>query len=118
MVAAERSGALSRQETEFQAHVLENIGQAEDLMAGYRFTKLRSMIDKLGAVETAKRLLDPSNVSHPYDGFNTLAIWELLPYSLEQAVVDWAGSGLFHSSLVAAAEIRIKIASRPKHLIS
>ena len=116
MAVVQSSEALGRPEAEFEAHVLRNIDAAERIMGGYRFRKLRSMIEELGAVETAKRLLHPSNVSHPYDGFSVLASWELLHLSLQQAVVDWSGSGLFHASLVSAAEVRLAIATKPKRL--
>jgi hypothetical protein len=118
MSAARQPAQPTIQEVEFQGFVLQNIGLAESLMDGYHFGTLRAMIQDVGAVETAKRLLHPSHIGHPYDGFNMLAKWQLLHLSLEQAVVMWRSSGLFHSSLISAAEVRLKIASQPRRLNS
>lgn len=112
MPAAHRSQPPNPEapEAEFERFVLQNIELAENLLAGYRFIGLRTLISEHGAVETAKRLLDPGRVGNPYDGFNMLAKWELLHLSLEQAVVAWKTRGLFHASLIAAAEVRLSIA--------
>lgn len=106
------SSNLIPPEEEFQRHVLAQLDRAEEIIGKYRFRGMRSLIEDYGAVETAKRLLDPGSLGQPYDGFSVLADHDLLDCSLEQSVVTFAKSGLFHNSLVSSAKARLAIRAR------
>ena len=96
-------------EKDFEAHLLGNLDIATARTA-YLFSTVRKMIKRHGAVITAKRLLDPANLGLEQAGFKVLAESGLLALSLEQAVVDFAGSGLFPASIIASARSRLLLA--------
>ena len=93
---------MNRREAEFTAHVLADI---ERLKGRYNPTAFRGMVQRHGAVATAKRLLaDPGTTSY---GFGKL--WELgaLGNSIEYAVcLPWFRP-LFTPEEVEKAERRL-----------
>lgn len=93
----------------FHDHVIRNLMDAEAQL-GFPFTGLRKLIDEKGAVAAAIQLLDLTRAVHEQDGFTTLAENNLLHLSLEQAVIDFAESGLFPASIIASARSRLLLA--------
>jgi hypothetical protein len=100
-------------EEKFQDYVLTHIEKAEAEI-GYIFRGLRELIDQHGAVPVAKMLVDINNVLKPYDGFQVLAEHDLEHLSVEQAIIDFADSGLFTTAEVQTARARLGILKRKK----
>jgi hypothetical protein len=99
-------------EERFKKDVLARFDRAEATMPDYKFTIIRDMIDKHGAVQTAKRLLDLTYVTKIQYGLEALAENGLLDCSIEQAVIDHEVSGAFTPAEVAAARARLMILRR------
>lgn len=96
-------------ETEFQKVLLERIDEAESVTS-YSFAGIRKMIDELGGVQAAKRLVSPGSTGALHPGFKVLAGAGLLRCSVEQTVIDFADAGLFDDAEVSNARARIAMA--------
>jgi len=97
-------------EEEFDAHVLDYLDKAEAEMGGYEFRGLRELIEEYGAYTVAKDMVDMNRAMKINSGLERLAEHDLLQYSLEQAVIDFADSGKFTRSEVDTARSRLIIA--------
>jgi hypothetical protein len=104
---------MSQGNQQFEDHVLANLDEAEGQI-GYHFKGLREMIDKFGAVGAAKMLVDLNSVLKPHDGFQVLSANDRESLSIEQAVIDFADSGLFTAAEVQSAKSRLLIFKRKK----
>jgi hypothetical protein len=93
----------------FHDHLIRSLTEAEAQLV-YCFAGLRKLIDDKGAVAAAIQLLDISRAVQEQDGFTILAENNLLHLSLEQAVIDFAESGLFPASIIASARSRLLLA--------
>jgi hypothetical protein len=101
-------------EERFKKDVLARLSRAEAAIPGYSFTRMRSLIDKNGAVATAKSLLDLSKLTDIQYGLEALAENDLLDCSIEQAAIDFENSGEFTAAEVAIAKSRLLIASKKR----
>ncbi len=97
-------------EEEFDAHVLSYLDKAEAEMDGYEFRGLRDLIEQHGAYAIAKDMVDLSRGMKINSGLEKLAECDLLQYSLEQAIIDFADSGKFTKSEVDTARSRLILA--------
>jgi hypothetical protein len=100
-------------EEQFAQRVLANIEEAET-KTGYVFRGLRDMIDQHTAVKAAKMLVDISHMGRPYDGFQVLVAHDLEHLSVEQAIADFAESGLFTVREVRTAKARLIVTKEKK----
>lgn len=91
---------------QFQAHVLVRLREAE-MLASDRFGGVCNLIVDLGAVEIAKMLVDPQETMFPPSGFIRLLKYKLACLTVEQAIVDFAESGLFTDDEVETAKVRL-----------
>lgn len=100
-------------EQDFEDRILANFDEAENLI-GYSFTGLRELILDHGAVETAKMLLTIDGVLKQHGGFQVLAAHDLEHFSVEQAVIEFADTGLFTMMEIGTAKSRLAISLRKK----
>lgn len=98
----------------FQLHVLEKLRKAEEL-TGDPLGSIRNLIVDLGAVPVARMLVDPQDVRNPPTGFLRLLEHDLARLTIEQAIVDFAHTGLFTDAEVETAKARLRIFGRQKH---
>lgn len=101
-------------EERFRKDVLARLDRAEAAIPGYEFTAMRDLIDKQGAVITAKRVLDMNHVTHIQSGLEKLAEHDLLDCSIEQAAIDHETSGEFTAEEIDVAKTRLMIMRRKK----
>ena len=101
-------------EERFSKDVLARLDRAEAAIPGYEFTAMRDLIEKQGAVFTAKRVLDINHVTTFQSGLEKLAEHDLLDCSIEQAVIDHETSAEFTSEEVDVAKTRLMIMRRKK----
>jgi hypothetical protein len=104
---------LAMNELDFEDLVLANLDEAERL-TGHNFKGVRDLIDKHGAVDAARMLIDINMVLKEYSGFKILDAHDLERLSIEQAIVDFAESGLFTPAEVSAARSRLWIVANRK----
>ena len=97
----------------FQEQVLKMLGEAIEL-TGDEYGYVRNLIVDLGAVEVAKMLVDPNEVRDPPTGFLRLMEHDLARLTIEQAIVDFADSGLFTDAEIEAAKARLAIFRKRK----
>lgn len=100
-------------EEDFEMHVLANLDKAEKSI-GYHFKGIRELIAEHGAVATAKMLVDVNMVLNIHSGFRVLDASDLEHLSIEQAVVDYAESGLFTPAEIATAKARLVVTANRK----
>jgi hypothetical protein len=93
-------------EARFQQHVLRLLQEATKLTKD-ALGEVRNLIEDLGAVEVAKMLVDPTDVSDPPAGFLRLMENNLARLTIEQAMIDFADSGLFEVEEIEAARARL-----------
>jgi len=98
-------------EEKFKEHVLANIEKAESEI-DHSFMGLRELIEQHGAVPVAKMLVDINNVLKSFGGFQVLAQHNLEHLSVEQAIIDFADSGLFTEAEIDTARARLSIHKR------
>ncbi len=98
----------------FQQHVLEKLCEAEE-RTGDPLGSIRNLIADLGAVPVARMLVDPSDVRDPPAGFLRLLEYDLARLTIEQAILDFAHTGLFTANEVETAKARLAMFKRPKH---
>lgn len=98
----------------FQEHLLEKLREAEEL-TGDPLGSIRNLIVDLGAVPVARMLVDPQYVRDPSTGFLRLLGHDLARLTIEQAIVDFAHTGLFTTAEVETAKARLRIYGRQKH---
>ena len=98
-------GTLRRQ---FQRHLLAKLREAESLTRD-NLGSICNLIEDLGAVEVARMLVDPVDVTAPPTGFLRLLEHELGRLTIEQAIVDSEETGLFTDEEVVAAKARLSI---------
>ena len=91
---------------QFQVHVLVRLREAE-MLTGDSFGGVCNLIVDLGAVEVAKMLVDPQELMLPPSGFIRLLKHKLACLTIEQAIVDFADSGLFTDEEVETAKVRL-----------
>lgn len=96
----------------FKKDVLARLDRAEATIQGYEFTAMRDLIEKQGAVPTAKRVLDINYVNQLQSGLEKLAQHDLLDCSIEQAVIDHEASGEFTAEEIDVAKTRLMIMRR------
>jgi hypothetical protein len=101
-------------EEKFKRDVLARLDRAEAAMPGYQFTKIRGYIGQAGAVATANRLLDLENTTRVEYGLQAMADAGVLDCSIEQAVLDHAGSGEFAFGRLKVAEMKLNMLRRKK----
>lgn len=99
-------------EERFRKDVLARLDRSEAAMPGYEFVAMRDLIDKQGAVTTAKRVLDITHVTTLQSGLEKLAEYDLLDCSIEQAAIDHASSGVFTAEELDVAKARLMIMRR------
>lgn len=99
-------------EERFKKDALARLDRAEAAIPGYEFTAMRDLIDKQGAVITAKRVLDINHVTQLQSGLEKLAEHDLLDCSIEQAAIDHESSGKFTAEEVSVAKTRLLIMRR------
>ena len=87
---------------------------AEAAIPGCKFKIIRDMIERQGAVATAKAMLDLGKVATIQYGLDILAKNDLLDCSIEQAAIDQKSSGDFSASEIAVAKSRLMIVKRKK----
>jgi hypothetical protein len=75
-------------EEEFERVVLARIEKAKKL-TGHSFAGLLGLIQDIGAVEAARRLISTSNLGTFQAGMQVLFDADLLELSIEQAVIDF-----------------------------
>lgn len=92
----------------FQEHVLRNLWEAEK-STGDPLGSIRNLINDLGAVGVARILVDPQEVRNPPAGFIRLLNHGLARLTIEQAIVEFASSGIFTEAEVEAARTRLAI---------
>lgn len=93
---------------QFQRHLLAKLREAESL-TGDAFGSICNLIEDLGAVEVARMLVDPIDLATPPTGFLRLLEHELGRLTIEQAIVDFADTGLFADEEINAAKARLSI---------
>jgi hypothetical protein len=91
---------------QFQVHVLVRLREAE-VLTGDSFGGVCNLIVDLGAVEVAKMLVDAQELMLPPSGFIRLLKHKLACLTIEQAIVDFADSGLFTDEEVETAKVRL-----------
>jgi hypothetical protein len=101
-------------EARFQDYVLKKLNEAKR-RTGDPLGSIRNFIIDLGAVPVARMLVDPQDVRDPPTGFLRLLRYDLARLTIEQAVVDFALTGLFTAAEVGAAKARLAIFNRSKH---
>ena len=101
-------------EVKFKKDVLARLDRAEAMIPGYEFTAMRDLIDKQGAVITAKRVLDINYVTTLQSGLEKLAEHDLLECAIEQAAIDHAASGDFTESELGVARARLMVMRRKR----
>jgi hypothetical protein len=62
-------------------------------------------------VTVAKEFVNPSNAFRMHDGFTVLAERGLERYSVEQAMIEAADSGIFSPAEIVAAKAKLYLAS-------
>lgn len=102
-------------EQDFEDRVIANLDEAERLL-GYRFTGLRGLIERYGAVNVAKGLVSIDNAFHMHDGFQSLSNNDLEHLSVEQAIIDFADAPFFEDVDIAAAKAKLYLASMKKKM--
>lgn len=96
-------------EDEFEQTVRERIARAHQL-TGHSFSGLISLIDKIGAVKVARRLISPRNIGKFHFGMRVLFRAGLLDHSIEQAVIEFGECGkIFTAAEVASAKDRLRL---------
>lgn len=70
---------------------------------------MRDLIDKQGAVTTAKRVLDMNHVTQIQSGLEKLGAHDLLDCSIEQAAIDHESSGEFTVEEIDVAKTRLVV---------
>src|SRR4051812_13137088 len=103
-----RDESMDALRAQFQAHLLVRLREAETV-TGDRFGGICNLIVDLGAVEVAKMLVDPQETMFPPSGFLRLLKHRLACLTIEQAIVDFADSGLFTDDEVETARVRLAI---------
>lgn len=93
----------------FKKDVLARLDRAEAAIPGYEFTAMRDLIEKQGAVLTAKRVLDINYVTQLQSGLEKLAEHDLLDCSIEQAAIDHQSSGEFTAEEMYVAKTRLLV---------
>ena len=102
-------------EEKFKKDVLARFDRAENAIpGGYEFKIIRSMIEKQGAVPTAKSLLDLNKVTTIQYGLDILAKNDLLDCSIEQAAIDHESSGEFSAAEISVAKSKLMIVAKKK----
>src|SRR5690349_21696953 len=96
-------------EERFRKDVLARLDRAEAAIPGYEFAAMRDLINKQGAVITAKRVLDMNHVTQIQSGLEKLAEHDLLDCSIEQAAIDHESSGQFTTEEIDVAKTRLFI---------
>lgn len=96
-------------EDKFAALVARRLSEAE-LLTGHRFSELHALIAEKGYVNAARLLLNPASTGVLTYGFKILASVDLLHLSIEQSVLDFAGSGLFTTEQISKAKAQLIIA--------
>ena len=99
-------------EEKFEKDILARLDRAEAALPGYEFTAMRDLIEKQGAVLTAKRVLNINFVTTFQSGLEKLAEHNLLDCSIEQAAIDHVSSGVFTESELGVANARLMIMRR------
>src|SRR5689334_18619125 len=92
----------------FEEHLPKVLGEAIEL-TGDQYGYVRNLIADLDAVEVAKLLVDPNEVRDPPTGFRRLMEHDLARLTIEQAIVEFADSGLFTEAEVETARARLAI---------
>lgn len=96
-------------EQEFEFLVLRRIGIAERT-TGHSFARLLTLVDQLGAVEAARRLIAPGNIGRFQRGMRVLYHADLLSCSVERAVIDFGKAGkIFSNAEIQSAEARLQV---------
>jgi hypothetical protein len=104
---------MAMNELDFEDLVLANLDEAER-QTGHNFKGVRDLIDKHGAVDAARMLIDINMVLKEYSGFKILDAHDLERLSIEQAIVHFAESGLFTAAEVSTARSRLWIVANRK----
>lgn len=92
----------------FELHALRKLAEAESRL-GYTFFGVRRLFAEKGAVAAVIYLLDVAHGGYRQDGFNLLAVNDLLDNSIEQSVIDFEKSGLFPKMTILSARLRLNI---------
>ncbi len=96
-------------EKQFERTVRERIARAQQL-TGHPFSGLLKLIDKVGAVEAARRLISPHNLGKFQAGMRVLFHADLLDHTVEQAIIEFGQCGkIFTAAEVARASDRLQM---------
>lgn len=101
-------------EARFQEYVLKKLIEA-NRRTGDPLGSIRNLMVDLGAVSVARMLVDPDEVRDPPAGFLRLLRYDLARLTIEQAVVDFAQTGLFTAAEVETAKARLTMFNRPSN---
>jgi hypothetical protein len=96
-------------EEKFCQNVVRRIDEATRL-TGHWFPDLRELFKKLGELEAVRLLVSPGTGAGFTYGFRILASAGLLHLSIEQAVIDFAHSGLFTDEQISKARATLAMA--------
>lgn len=93
----------------FERVVRERIAAAKQA-TGHSFYRLLEALDKEGAVNAARRFIDPRHSETFQDGLRRLKRAGLLRLSVEQTIIDFNGRGfIFTDAEAQAARDRLEI---------
>ena len=94
----------TRQSIKFESELKSALKKAEKDL-GFGFDNLKAMIDKLGGVKAARRLI--SSKDHFKSGFCFLRDNDMLDHTVEAFIVKYADAGIFDPDEVEKAQWRL-----------
>lgn len=95
-----------------KVHLLKLLKEAQR-RSGESLGDVIDLIKYLGADEVIQLLVPAEGIHNPPAGFVRLMRSDLARYTIEQAIVDFAESGLFTRLQLETARARLAIYSRP-----
>jgi hypothetical protein len=96
-------------EEHFDRVVRKRIAEARNV-TGHSFARVEDLLDRIGAVETARRFISPGNIGRFPLGMRVLHRFGHLDLSIEQAVIEFGERGkIFSPKEVEASKDRLQM---------